>query len=1162
MDNPNPIYYRDLITPDDSITNLMDQLDELITKYDGAKQKIQGAAAEIAKGMQNVSGASEEQRKTIQLATEQSEKLVAEYRDVTTAQWKATQAFAEAAAAKKESAQIDKLITQINTSVEGSYNRLSAQYRLNKIRLNEMSAAERSGTEAGRALEQETAAIYEEMKRLQEATGKHTLNVGNYADAAKGLKMELTSLIQQMAYLKTQGETNSEEYQTMAARASELKDAMADAQTEVKNMSSDTAQLDATMGAASAASGGMSAVTGTMALMGQTSETATDAQKNLGAAVGIVSGLTAVQNALQKESNLMTGIRILQTKAATKAEQLDTAAKAKNTAATAGATVAQRIFNAVAAANPYVLLAIALITVVGALVAFAAGANRAAKEQTKLNKALAAQLDYMEQLAASETRANNERIQTLQNELDVAKARNASISETRALEDEIYNERVKAHDKQMEIYGEQVAGLEANRAKVEQLQKTLLELQQAQAAGKNRLRVDVDLDGKVENTKIDKAIEAVQGQIDNYGRSVQIAVDLQTEGAQISTDRAVQLAQRRKESQDIAKTELDVLRSSQDARIALINDSYKRESAQLKANAQRQIQDIQTRLKTETNLTVKARRALNDQIKAIQEKYNQDLQDLQNAFAARDLAARRETQDVEIALMADGAEKERTTLRVGYERQIEDLTTAIATQRDLTETEIAEMYNQLVLLGDQYRKELAKLNEQITVDQLNADAARIQLQLDATRDGSQEQVDLSIELLKKQRDIELAQNAQLAADVRQNEADINKKWDAIILKQTTELTSKRALMLLDAQQELAASEFALLDANERQKTEFQLRMERERLQKILELDAAAGYKMTETERKTIENTIAAIEKETKKLPYNNLYELMGIGLDSDQQDALNTAIDSVKESIASIVDSWNAAADAALNAANAQVDAAQKTLDAEIEARNAGYANEVTTAQRELELAKKNQDAAIKEKQKAQKAQLAIDTITQASSLITASANIWSSLSGIPVVGPGLAAAALVAMWASFAFAKVKAAQVAGQTEQYGQGTVELLQGGSHASGHDIDLGTKPDGTRRRAEGGEYFAVINKRNSRRYGHLIPDVINAFNDGTFADKYQRANAAMGGYAVGLVGGGNTDVSGLEKDVAAIREQGDRTQYVDGQGNTVIRYKNLTRKIYKN
>lgn len=1160
MDNPNPIYYRDLITPDDSITNLIDQLDELVSKYDGMKSKIQGAAAEIAKGLQGVSGATEEQRKAIQLATEQSDKLVAEYRDVTTASWKATQAFAEATAAKKESAQIDKLITQINTSAEGSYNRLSAQYRLNKIRLNEMSLAERQGTEAGKALEAETNAIYEEMKRLQEATGKHQLNVGNYADAAKGLKMELTSLIQQMAYLKTQGETNSEEYQQMASRAAELKDAMIDANTEVKNMSSDTAQLDATMGAASAASGGMNAVTGTMALMGQTSETASDAQKNLGAAIGIVSGLTAVQNALQKESNVMTGIRVLQTKAATKAEQLDTAAKKKNIVATTGATVAQKIFNAVAAANPYVLLAIALITVVGALVALAAGANRAAKEQTKLNRATAAQLDYMEQYAKSATRENNERIQQLQNELDVAKARKASLAETQKLEDEIYQERVKAHDKQMEIYAEQVAGVDANRAKLEQLQKTLLELQQAQAAGKNHLRVDVDLDGNVERVKIDKAIDAVQGQIDNYGRSVQIAVDLQTEGADIAKERAVQLAQRRSDAQAAAKTETDVLRAEQDARLALIRDSYKREQQQLAENNKRQIEDIKTRLRTESNLTKKARQSLNDQMKLINQKYYQDLEDLQNKYLAINLAAQRETEDLRIALMADGAEKQRLELETTYKRRINDLQTALATEKDLTETQRDEILKQIELSGEQYRKELAKLNEEITIDQLNAQAAAIQLRLDATRDGSQEQVDLSIELLKKQRDIELAENAQLAEDVRQSEAAINAKWDAVILKQTAELTQKRALYLLDAQQELAASEFALLDKNERQKTQFQLQQEKERLQKILELDAAAGLKMTDEERKTIQNTIAAIEKESKRLPYNNMYELLGIGLDSDQQSALNTAIDSVKESISSLVDSWNQAADAALNAANAQVDAAQKTLDAEIEARNAGYANDVETAQKELALAKKTQEQATKDKEKAQKAQLAIDSITQASSLITASANIWSALGGIPYVGPALAVAAIATMWATFAAAKVKAVQVSKQqTEQYGDGTVELLQGGSHASGNDIDLGTKRDGTRRRAEGGEFFAVINKRNSRRFRDVIPDVINSFNNGTFADRYQRANAAMAGYAVGMIGGGTTDVSGLERDVAAIRKQGDQIQYVDGQGNTVIRYKNLTRKI---
>ena len=1161
MDNPNPIYYRDLITPDDSITKLIGQLDELISKYDSAKSKIQGAAADVVKGMQGVSGATDEQRKAIQLATEQSEKLVAEYRDITSAQWKATQAFAEATAAKKESSQIDKLITQINTSAAGSYNKLSAQYRLNKIRLNEMSAEQRKATEEGRALEQETNAIYEEMKRLQESTGKHQLNVGNYADAAKGLRTEMMSLVQQMALLKMNGQQNSEEYQQLAMRAGQLKDAMMDAQRETKALASDTQALDTTMGAASAASGGMAAVTGTIALMGATSETATEAQRKLGSAIAIVSGLTAVQNALQKESALMTGIRTIQTKAATAAENLDTAAKKKNIIATAAATVQQRLFNVVAKANPYVLLAMALITVVGALVALTMNTSKATKAQQRLNQAMSAQLDYLEAISKSYTRAYTERIQELNNELEIAKARGASAKEIQAIEDEIYQQKVKAHKRMTEIYSDEIENLDENRGKLDYYRRTLLMLQNAQAQGKNRLIVDIDLNGKMENVNIEKAIDSVQGQIDALGRKVEIAVELNTEGATIETERQVQVAQRSRSGggTDRRKIELEAIRAAEDARLALIQDSYKREQQILKVNADRKIADLRTRLEKERGLTRKAREAINAEILSIEKQYLQDLEDLQNQYAQKSLDAQRQTEDIRIALMADGAEKQREELRISYERQIEDLNMAIATDRDLTTGEIEQMYEQLVLLGEQYRKDLAKLDQDITIDQMNADAARLQLRLDAVTEGSQEQIDLTVELLKKRRDIELAENAQLAADVRQSESDIIAKWDAEILKQTAEMTSKRAMMLLDEQQELAASEFALLNKNERQKTQFQLQQEKARLQKILELDAAAGVKMSEEARKAVENAIKAIEKEAATMQYQNLFELLGVGLDSEQQSALTTAIDSIKDSISSLVDSWTQAADAATNAAKAQVDAAQKTLDAQIEARNAGYANDVATAQKELELAKKTQADALKEKQKAQKAQLALDALTQSSSLVTASANLWAALSPISPIGPALAVAAIATMWGSFAAAKIKAAQITQQTEQYGQGTVELLQGGSHASGHDIDLGTKDDGTRRRAEGGEFFAIINKRNSRRFRDVIPDVINSFNNGTFADRYQRANAAMAGYAVGLLGPGATDVSGLEKDVAAIRKQGDESRYVDAQGYTVIRYKNLTRKI---
>ena len=344
--------------------------------------------------------------------------------------------------------------------------------------------------------------------------------------------------------------------------------------------------------------------------------------------------------------------------------------------------------------------------------------------------------------------------------------------------------------------------------------------------------------------------------------------------------------------------------------------------------------------------------------------------------------------------------------------------------------------------------------------------------------------------------------------------------------------------LLDIQQELAESEFNLLDRNERQKSKFRLQQERESLRKELELNRQNGKELTEEQRTTIENQIKAINKELKSLGYNNIYEVLGLSVTKQQQDALDTWKDSALDGINEIIDAFNQMADAAVTAANARVEAAQSALDAEIEARNNGYANNVIQAQKELELEKQQQQKALEQKIAAQKAQAAIDSVTQASSLITASANIWASLSPIPVVGPGLAIAALATMWASFAYSKVKAFQVAGNTEQYGDGTVELLQGGSHASGNDIDLGRKPDGTRRRAEGGEYFAVINKRNSRRYGGLIPDVINALNDGTF-----------------------TDVSAIERDVRQIREQGARARFVDGDGNTVIVYKNLKQTILK-
>lgn len=1153
MDNPNPIRYSDLIAPDDSITKLIEQLDDLINKYKEAKSNIQGAAAETAKSMQNLSGATEEQRQAIAGLSAQSEKLLSAYKQSADAESETYRRRQQVIMAVKEQQRIDKLIVQINTSVEGSYNRLSAQYRLNKIRLDEMSAAERKGTEAGRALEAETNAIYEEMKRLQEATGKHQLNVGNYADAAKGLKLELTDLIRQMALMKANGEDTSDEYVKMAQRAGQLRDAMSDAQQEVNAMASDTANLDAVAKGASAAQGGMSAITSITALLGATSETATEAQKNLGLAVGIVSGATVVQNALQKQSALMTGIRTLQTKAAAKAELLDAAAKQANTKATIGATIAQKAFNLVASANPYVLLAIALITVVGALVAFSSSASNGAKSQQKLNEAIAAGIEYQKQLSERTTATSKERVNALTRELEIAKAERASMQETRDLEDKIAQEKTAIHNRNLVIYKSELHALETNRAKLAQLQKDLLKAKQAQASGKSTVTVDVNLDGKVEKVKVADAIDAIQGQIDNYGQAVQIAVELKEEGEELNKERILRLAQRKQEDKAIAEQSLAIERQTQDARFSIFEDAEKREIAIRKAAAQRTIADLQKRLSEEKNLTVKDRENINQQILIEETKLQRDIRKIRNQYGALNLQAVREVQDMELSLMQDGAEKSRKELDLKYTRQIEDLQIALATQEDLTVTQQDAINKKLELIGEEYAQQKKKLDDQIAKNSIDTENAAIQLRLDTLQEGSQEEIDLRLKLIENERKAALIANRQAAKEMQQDEAAINAKYDAQVLKTSTELERKRAELLLSKRQELAQSEFNLLNKNERQKTEFALQQEQERLEMLLELDKEAGVKMTEQERQTIENTLSAIQKERDSLGYNNIWEVFGIGVDDKQQEALGKAISAVKDSVMEIVDAWNAAADAALESANKQVEASQKVLDDRLEAQKQGYAADVETAAKELELAKANQAKALEEKKKAQKAQIAIDAVTQATSLITASAEIWKALGGIPYVGPALAIAGIATMWGSFAFAKAKAWQEA-ESITYGEGTVEMLEGGSHASGHDIDLGRSPDGRRRRAEGGEYFAIINKRNSRRYKDVIPDVINSFNDGTFADKY----AKMSEMSLAFAG---ADLSGLEKDVSAIRKQGEESHIIGADGRMMIRYKNVTRRIRK-
>ena len=397
------------------------------------------------------------------------------------------------------------------------------------------------------------------------------------------------------------------------------------------------------------------------------------------------------------------------------------------------------------------------------------------------------------------------------------------------------------------------------------------------------------------------------------------------------------------------------------------------------------------------------------------------------------------------------------------------------------------------------------------------------------------------------KDQQAALRAQQDAEVALMEEGYDKERTLAILYYDRKIEDLRAN--LDEEITIRKAQLATIEALEQQKWN--------KLADITDKEMKAAHdaeqKDYETRIKATDALIAAQQKQREQQAREEEENREKV------RQAIQEDVEFALESLSQLMEGYVQAAEAKRQLADEEVDRAQKVLDAEIQARNEGYAYDVMSAQKELDLARRNQQKAIEEQRRAQQAKEAIDTATQVSSLITATANIWSSMSSIPVVGVGLAIASIALMWGSFAASKIMAHQAAGSgTEEYGEGTVELLEGGSHQSGNDIDLGRKKDGTRRRAEGGEYFAVINKRNSRKYRNLIPEVINALNDGTFAEKYM---GAYGNTGVNVNVGGTPDLSILQGDVRRIREQGESNSFTDGNGNTVMQYKNLRRLIRK-
>ena len=953
----------------------------------------------------------------------------------------------------REANQIAQLQATIANSAEGSYNRLSAQYALNKIRLNQMSAAEREAADSGKKLEAETNAIYQQMIKLQEATGNYRLSVGHYQKTWDGLGISISQVVRELP-----------------AAAVSLNTFF----------------------------------------------------------LGISNNIPMVVdeiNRLRKKNELLR-------------------AEGKETV-----SVTKSIVKSLFSWNTALVVLLTVFSMYGKEIITWIDKTLAGRDAAKsFEDALE---DLNDELGKGSTGSYGQQIAVLRR-----------LSENwKDLGDNIkaQTQWIKDNEKEFSKLGITIDSInDANNAFVDNTESVV-------AAYKARAKAEAALnvvsqqyqkllvaENKAELEKVreygffDKTInyfKALWGSISGPDSDLSLETRLKKQ-----RQRNVESLQKDADAlEKEVESYFNVWKFYEDQADALFKEIGLEESHK-KDKGGRTPRDADDRLNNLALAAEKAYQKSRTEIERDENKkrraetfasFNQEIADLNYKYSR-------------IQKILNGQDEKYKKLT---ESQKE---TAIKALDDI-ENAIKNKQKGLTLSLD-------LLNIDVEIQKAEQLLELLELEGEVSKKGSYEELSNSLKRLDVERQIALLKNAQLPEAKRQPTSAINASFD----KQKAITVGSFNMSSFDEQQALDEAVFNEVKRSETEITRFKLEQEKARWQEQIRLAEAGGLDWSQAQIDAAKATVKGIDRELSELDdfIKNIGKkglggtlLEKLGFDDDQIDALKDAVNIVIEQLQSIMDAEVELAEQAVEAAEARVEAAQKAYDAEVEARNNGYANNVATAKKELEQEKKNQQEKQKMLQAAQKRQEAMNTVTQASSLVTASANLWSSFSSIPIVGPALALAAIATMWTSFAVAKIKAKQVtASQSDEYGEGGLEFLEGGSHASGDDIDLGVKNKKKRRmRAEGGEALAIISKKRTRKYKKILPDVINSLNKGTFEDKYLNAFASSDGLNISLNSNGSVDLSKIEDDVRSIRKQSETKYYTLPNGTVVIQHKNVKRII---
>lgn len=197
------------------------------------------------------------------------------------------------------------------------------------------------------------------------------------------------------------GQELKQKIQDLTEKAGELKDVLGDVKESISKSASDTRAFDTLAESGQMVASVFGLCANAAQALGISNDSLQASMLKLQQAMQAVQALEKIQLLTQKQSNLMKGIAILQSKAKAAASKIEAAATASATGATKAQTIAQAAFNVVAKANPYVLLATAILAVVGLIIGYTAATKDATAADEDAKKTADARKESMDSMAQS-----------------------------------------------------------------------------------------------------------------------------------------------------------------------------------------------------------------------------------------------------------------------------------------------------------------------------------------------------------------------------------------------------------------------------------------------------------------------------------------------------------------------------------------------------------------------------------------------------------------------------------------------------------------------------------------------------------------------------------------------------------------------------------------